>query len=332
MKGLPRGYSARPATLEDVEAIVRLANATSLAVLGRETMTAEQLQNRLGTPGLSLEADTRLVLSPKGEVVGTGTVFDLAEPHVQVESAGVVHPAHTGKGIGSAILSWIEERSREAIPKAPPDARVSLHQGTDEREKASRALLERHGFRAIRHFWRMVIAMDAPPPAASWPEGIHVRTIDPKADLRRAYLAIRDAFKDHWGFVEGPVEEEFHRLEHRIAHDPDFDPTLFFLAEEGGEIAGVCYARPKTGTDASMGYVQVLGVRRPWRRRGLALALLHHAFGEFYRRGVKKMALHVDAQSLTGATRLYEKAGMSADEVGHAYEKELRPGIELATH
>jgi mycothiol synthase len=295
-------------------------------------MTAEQLQNRLGTPGLSLEADTRLVLSPKGEVVGTGTVLDLAEPHVQVESAGAVHPAHTGKGIGSAILSWIEERAREAIPKAPPDARVSLHQGADEREKASRALLERHGFRAIRHFWRMVIAMDAPPPTALWPEGIHVRTIDPKADLRRAYLAIRDAFKDHWGFVEGPVEEEFHRLEHRIAHDPDFDPTLFFLAEEAEEIAGVCYARPKTGTDASMGYVQVLGVLRPWRRRGLALALLHHAFGEFYRRGVKKVALHVDAQSLTGATCLYEKAGMTADEVGHAYEKELRPGIELATH
>ena len=331
MKGLPKGYSARPIASGDVEAIVSLVNARSRRVLGRDTATPERFRLMMGTRGFSLETDTRLILSPKGEAVGLGYVLDVEEPHVQVESSGVVHPDHTGNGIGSAILSWIEARAKEAIPKAPPEARVSVHQGADDADKLAQALLERHGFRPIRHFWRMVVALDGPVPAAVWPEGIRVRTFRSQADLRPILLALREAFQDHWGYIESPFEDELSRFQERLARDSDFDPTLVFIAEEGAKIAGVCYARPKTGTDRTMGYVQTLGVRRPWRRRGLGLALLHHAFAEFRRRGSKKVALHVDAQSLTGATRLYEKAGMRADETGHAYEKELRPGTELAT-
>ncbi|MCX6049182.1 MAG: GNAT family N-acetyltransferase, partial [Chloroflexi bacterium] len=80
-----------------------------------------------------------------------------------------------------------------------------------------------------------------------------------------------------------------------------------------------------------MAWVSDLGVRRPWRRQGLALALLHHAFGEFYRRGIKKVGLGVDASSLTGATKLYEKAGMSVFRQHDSYEKELRSGKDLVT-
>jgi len=72
-------------------------------------------------------------------------------------------------------------------------------------------------------------------------------------------------------------------------------------------------------------------VLRPWRRRGLALALLHHTFGEFYRRGKRRVGLGVDADSLTGALRLYEKAGMHPIRQYASFEKELRPGVELST-
>jgi ribosomal protein S18 acetylase RimI-like enzyme len=74
----------------------------------------------------------------------------------------------------------------------------------------------------------------------------------------------------------------------------------------------------------------VLGVRRPWRKRGLGLALLHHAFGEFYRRGKRKAGLGVDAKNLTGAMRLYEKAGMHIHKQIDLFEKELRPGKEIS--
>lgn len=331
MEGLPRGYSARPASLEDVDALLAFVNLCARAIRGEDALTREQLLSQLSSPGFDPAADTRLVISSRDEIVGSAFVVDFLPPHVQVESGGSVHPEHLGKGIGGALLSWIEERAKEAVAKAPPGTRVSLHQGADDRDKGAQGFLERHGYRAVRHFWRMVIEMDVPPPAPIWPKGIQVRAFDPEKDLRAAILAVRDAFRDHWGFVEIPLEKAIERQRHVMATDPDFDPTLRFLALEGEEIAGVCYGYPKAGADTSMGYIPTLGIRRPWRRHGLGLALLHHAFGEFSRRGIRKVALHVDSTSLTGATRLYERAGMRPDEVGHAYEKELRPGVELST-
>ena len=87
---------------------------------------------------------------------------------------------------------------------------------------------------------------------------------------------------------------------------------------------------PKLGTDRETGMVDVLGVRRPWRQKGLGLALLHNTFGEFLRRGYKRVGLGVDTQNLSGATRLYKKAGMEVDREFVVYEKELRAGKELS--
>ena len=79
------------------------------------------------------------------------------------------------------------------------------------------------------------------------------------------------------------------------------------------------------------GWIDTLGVRRPWRRQGLAEALLYHSFAELRRRGRTRVELGVDASSLTGATRLYEKAGMRAIREFTSFEKELRAGVNLAT-
>jgi ribosomal protein S18 acetylase RimI-like enzyme len=100
---------------------------------------------------------------------------------------------------------------------------------------------------------------------------------------------------------------------------------------DGDEVVGVSLCNGKTAEDPDMSYVMSLGVRRPYRRQGVALALLHHTFGECYRRGKRKVALDVDADSLTGATRLYEKAGMHVQRQSAVYRKELRPGKDLST-
>ncbi|HDL85358.1 MAG TPA: GNAT family N-acetyltransferase [Candidatus Acetothermia bacterium] len=121
------------------------------------------------------------------------------------------------------------------------------------------------------------------------------------------------------------------RWRHQIEHDPDFDPSLWFLAMEAEKIVGVSLCWAKAHEDPNMGYVGMLGVRRPWRRRGIGLALLCHSFGALYLRKVRKVGLNVDAASLTGATRLYERAGMRIDRHSYAYEKELRPGRDLST-
>jgi ribosomal protein S18 acetylase RimI-like enzyme len=176
----------------------------------------------------------------------------------------------------------------------------------------------------------MVTDLDEPPPQPKWPETILLRTFQDYPELRAVYRAVDEAFQDHWGYVKRSEEESLERIRHRIENDPDHDPSLWFLAMDGDEIAGISLCHPKTGDDSNMGWVNSLGVRRPWRRQGLALALLHHSFGELYRRGKRQVGLGVDAGSLTGATRLYEKAGMYVARQLVTYEKELRPGKELA--
>ena len=113
--------------------------------------------------------------------------------------------------------------------------------------------------------------------------------------------------------------------------DPSFDESLWFVAVDGKEIAGLSLCYSVVAEDPNMAEVATLGVRRPWRRWGIALALLHHSFGELYRRDKSAVTLGVDAQSLTGAARLYEKAGMHVRHRSVCYEKELRSGEDLTT-
>ncbi|KAA0260059.1 MAG: hypothetical protein EDM79_18925, partial [Chloroflexi bacterium] len=68
----------------------------------------------------------------------------------------------------------------------------------------------------------------------------------------------------------------------------------------------------------------------PWRKHGLGLALLQHSFAEFYKRGKRKAGLGVDAENLTGALRLYEKAGMHVHLAFDTYEKTIREGREIS--
>ncbi len=160
-----------------------------------------------------------------------------------------------------------------------------------------------------------------------------MRTLRVGEEERAVLRAVREAFRDHWGYVEHPFEDDYQQWMHMLKDDPDFDPSLWFLAVERDEIVGTSLCRLKARDDAEMGWVGTLGVRRAWRRQGIALALLQHSFKEFYRRGKRKVGLGVDAQSLTGATRLYEKAGLHSDPERQfsIYEKELRPGEDIST-
>jgi ribosomal protein S18 acetylase RimI-like enzyme len=172
--------------------------------------------------------------------------------------------------------------------------------------------------------------MDGPVPDPIFPEGITLRTYETDADAELMYLAVQGSFRDHFGFVEEPVEEGLKRFKHFWLEE-GFDPTLLFIAMDGDQVAGVNLCRPHSFDDPDMGWVGTLGVLRPWRKRGLGLALLRHSFNEFYRRGKRKVGLGVDAQNLTGALRLYENAGMHVHQAYDQYEKELRPGKEIST-
>jgi GNAT superfamily N-acetyltransferase len=195
----------------------------------------------------------------------------------------------------------------------------------------TRRLLERQGLNPIRYSLLMVTDLDETPPDPRWPDGLVVRTYQDDSDLEVFCRTVDETFQDHWGHVESPIEDVVQRWQHRIENGKNIDLSLWFLVVDDDEVTAVARCDPHVGDNLTMGLVDVLGVRRPWRRKGLGTALLHHIFGEFYRRGHKQVSLGVDADSLTGATRLYEKAGMRVVQQVARYEKELRPGKELGT-
>jgi len=329
---LPEKYTTRPARLEDLEETVAMFNAHSRWQLGVEQFRVEDIRAEWTMPKNDLSETTRLVLSPDGRIVGYYEFWSVA-PHTTAYIWGRVAPEHAGKGIGSFLLDWAVSEAERSVSKAPPETRVAIHAHILSINEPAAVLLSNAGFSPIRYSLRMVIDLDEPPEMPLWPEEITIRSYRLGRDERVTFDAIHDSFRDHWGYEEHPKEEQFQEFLHFQANDENLDPDLWFLAEDGEEIAGISLCRDHLHEDPGLGWVSTLGVRRPWRREGLGKALLLHSFCELYHRGRRRVGLGVDAQSLTGATRLYEKAGMHPvpDRQFTLFEKELRPGVILST-
>ncbi len=229
-----------------------------------------------------------------------------------------VHPDARGRGIGSALLAHIEQRASEAMGRFTPNDHVVLQQWIAAANEPARRLLEQSGYQVVRRMWGMIVELAEEPPTIVWPAGITVRTPVTDADLRATHAASREAFQDHWGYAEQPYED-FARSNIEI---DTFDPSLWFMVMDGDEVAVVMLGEMLP----DRGWVNDLAVRRPWRGRGLGEALLRHAFGAFYRRGLRTVALGVDSQNLTGATRLYERVGMRVERQYDICEKVLQAG------
>lgn len=314
------GLRVRTPTLDDLEAVYALANAYDTSIYGAPDFTREDIATGWRDIDFNLAHDAWIVESLERRVVGYAEVWNARL--VQFRTMVFTHPDFPRDAIETELLRRAEQRVQERIPEALPHARVSLRHWCPVADPARRGVFERAGFAPVRRFWRMRIDMDTPPLAPVWPEGITLRTMRP-GEEPAVHAALDEAFEDHWGHLPMPFEAWRTFFLERA----DFDATLCFLAMDGDQFAGFSLCRP----DQGMGWVDDVAVRRPWRRRGLALALLLHSFGEFYRRGERAAGLDVDAQSLTGATHLYEKAGMRPIREWEVFEKEMRSGIELST-
>lgn len=321
----------RPATMDDLEPAVELFNICSQCMIGKNEGTLSDVRTEWLLPAFELGDMTRVVLTPTGRMVGYIEVWDIDERPVNIWVWGRVHPDYEGQGIGTALMDWAERRARQALDRAPDDLKVVMRSGTYSGYEPGRQFLRDRGMKPIRHFYTMAIELTERPPEPKWPTGINVRPMRGLEEAEDVVRAVIDAFRDHWGFVEQPFEQEYQEWLHFMKHDEAFDPDLWFLAMDGDEIAGLSLCSPESREDKDMGWVRTLGVRRPWRRKGLGLALLHHSFGEFYRRGKARVGLGVDASSLTGATRLYKRAGMHPIRQFDSYELVLRPGRDVST-
>ncbi|GAC1394162.1 MAG: GNAT family N-acetyltransferase [Ktedonobacteraceae bacterium] len=320
---LPRSFVLRRPKMDDLGPVLHLIQACEIEREGRSESTLEDTRLWWQSPDFILARDAWVVLSPEEKAIAFASVEH--REHARIFVGGDVHPDYRRRGIGTYLLQLNEERAYQHIAEAPADARVSMLSWMDEKDISAQQLLKKHGFKKIRSFWRMKIELNEAPPAPKWADGITVRTLADNMDMFHAvFEADEDAFKDHWGHTPMKFEE----WEHWTRKRENFDPSLWFLAMDGNEIVAVslCEDEKEQG-----GWVHSLGVRRQWRRKGVGEALLYQSFGEFYKRGIHEVYLGVDASSLTGATRLYERVGMHVHRRADTYEKEIRAGREIST-
>lgn len=311
---LPSGYAVRAPVEADMPEVLALAAQCQSREFGSsDPALLEGIELTLQKSGFNREHDAWLIEADSGMLVGYGHLSPPDPPHLYAHA--FIHPNHQGHGIGIYLARRISARARERLESQGDAGPKTLHQWIAAPNAAAHTLMETEGYRPVRHMWGMLIELAEAPAAPAWPEGISVRACSGDDDLRRAHAVINEAFHDHWGYAE----QTFEQFTANLIAIPQFEPDLWFLALDGDEVAGValCEMLPDRA------WVNELGVRRPWRTRGLGNALLRHAFGEFYRRGARVAALGVDAESLTGATRLYERAGMHVERHYDVFELRL---------
>jgi mycothiol synthase len=289
----------RTPSVDEAAAIRALIEEHAQAAFGESDVNEQEIRTWFARPQVSIRIAER-----DGELAG---YLDVA-----AESSGRF-PVDIRTLDPEAAARLLEEAERMARADGASAIRAFV-QGDDP---VLRDVLDPVGWKPIRYSFQMRIDLGDDLPEPEWPAGLSPRNAEP-GDEERAYEAHMDAFADHWDFHHISFEEwRSYNVDH------NFDPSLWWLVEDDGELAAISLNSWHFSGDPHFGWIGILGVRPRWRRQGLATALLRHSFRDFRSRGATRVGLGVDGENTTGAVRLYERAGMSVARRNDAYEKML---------
>ena len=298
----------RHATRGDLPEVVDLLIACDVAEVGEADTTEEDVSSDWGQEGFDLATDAWIAEDAHGEVMGYAYAGDQMH-NGEIEGDLWAHPLSGDAGLRGRLLGLVERRAREIAAAAAYGDAAALEIFTLAANRAKRDLLACHGFTPRRTVYRMRIDLPEEPAQKHLPAGIELRPFGEDVDGRVMRATMNEAFEDHFR----QSNEPFEAWKTRLLDHPDFDPALWWLAWDGDEAAGALIAYDF----GDLGWVKGVGVRRPWRRRGLGAAMLTCAFAALARRGQRRVELGVDAAGETRPLHLYESVGMR---MAHAYE------------
>jgi GNAT superfamily N-acetyltransferase len=314
---LPTRYDARSPREEDAEAVAEVITASRAAYGDEEVATAEDVLD--DWQGLDLAHEAVVVTAPDGHIIGNADIYNRRNMRVSVY--GNVAPAEQRQGIGTFLVRWGEERARGRLDAAPAGMKVAVEHYIDRQNTPAQALVESLDYAYTRTVYVMAITLNEPPPTPVWPNGARGRAFIPGQDERATWSAVETAFRDLLERPPGSFDRWLAMTEAERR-----EPILWRLAEEvhTGAIVGTVLGKRFSGG----GWVGGVGVRRDWRGKGLALALLRDVFAVYYASGVREIGLSVDADSPSSAPSLYTRSGMRVTKNIGIYRKTLREGTD----
>jgi mycothiol synthase len=319
-----RGLAFRRMRLpDDLEAIAALFNAANIEDGVEDRNDAEGLAQWYAHASTWNPLEDIVLAEVDGQLVGYGKVHWVNDTDGGRNYAnwGVVRPDWRRKGLGRALHRANIRRLREIAggQQVPEGTSRRFDSWAMETQTGARALLESEGFTVVRYFFEMLRPTLDDITEFPLPEGLEVRPVRPE-DHRAIWNADLEAFADHWGGQDGS-EETFQRF----FSGPDFEPELWRVAWDGNEVAGQCnnmvMRELNEQTGARRGLLAGVSVRRPWRGRGLARALVSQSLIAFRDRGMTDAILGVDADNPTGALGVYEANGFVVHQREYAYRK-----------
>jgi GNAT superfamily N-acetyltransferase len=296
-------YSVRPASPTDIEDVYALVAKQNTLDYGSASKSMDDL--RKSWQSLNLEDDTCIAYAA-GKLAGYAELLDNDSPFIYLQDRNNIDLAFQ-------LLTILEQKA--AYRKKD---RVNMFTRISENNKTLLQLFASNGYKSNLSFLIMEFVIEQSPPRPEWIDGISVRPFIKNHDEQATYRADEEAAEDK-GYHD-PLSYEGWAKRMRMDQE-SFDQDLWFLASQDHEIVGVALNLYHKESDT--GWVDHLGVRREWRKRGIGKALLLHSFGEFYKRGICRIKLSVDSKSLTNAPRLYESVGMSTVQQYHIYRKEI---------
>lgn len=320
------GLTVRPYRgVEDVPAVVSVINRSNDADGSESHETVEDYTAFLvDASGIDPHADVRIV-EDAGEAVAYARVRarDLASGERLYYVFANVVGEWRGRGIGTALQTWMEQRVAQRAELEAAGRSVFIQTWCDGVSVAKARLIERFGFHVVRYSYEMARPVDTPIADFALPDGLEIRPITP--DLMRAvWDADSEAFRDHWGYTI-PTESDYRQW----LKDSHTQPHLFKVAFDAatGEVAGMVQnfidAEENARLGRKRGYTEGICTRRPYRRRGVARALICESLRMFRDMGFTEAALGVDTQNVSGALRVYEDCGFRVVKHDRMYRKEL---------
>lgn len=288
--------------------------------------SADELRHAISVGGwYEPDRDTQ-VAAAGDEVVGFIRVSSRVRSRAKVVHRIEVQtrPTWRRRGIARALVAWAEGRSAAMRANGEIGAPGMPHEmagSPDDVNEASRAFALALGYHPIRYSLEMVRDLREPIPDAVLPAGLELRPVV-EADHRRIWDANVEAFLDH--FEPGAQTDDDFRAQFAL---PDLDTSLWVIAWDGGEVAGVVFnmifATENEQLGARTGWLADVSVRRPWRRRGLATALITESLRRLRDRGMDDARLGVDAENPTGALGVYERLGFRRLRAHRLYRKTI---------